>query len=78
MLVVGFDPSENIDMIRQYKESKEYSWIFAEYNKEALLHFKVITQSTKIGINTKGNIVFNEGYGVTDNDGWRRMLERLE
>jgi hypothetical protein len=52
-------------------------WAFAEYNKDALLHFKIITQSTKIGLDAKGNEIFRDGYGVLSGSDWAARLDKL-
>ncbi|MBI2125862.1 MAG: TlpA family protein disulfide reductase [Thaumarchaeota archaeon] len=77
VLVVGFDPSEDAQLIKHYKTSHGYSWSFAEYSKDAILHFKIVTQSTKIGIDAKGNVVFTDGYGVLSQSDWDARLEKL-
>ena len=77
VVVVGFDPTETSEQISQYRQSRGYMWAFAEYNKDALLHFKIITQSTKIGLDAKGNEVFRDGYGVLSGNDWTARLDKL-
>ncbi|MBM3897688.1 MAG: TlpA family protein disulfide reductase [Thaumarchaeota archaeon] len=77
IIVIGFDPTETSEQIKQYRQSRGYTWAFAEYSKDALLHYKVITQSTKIGIDVKGNEIFRDGYGVLNADDWTARLDRL-
>ena len=77
IIVIGFDPSENADLIKQYRANRGYSWPFAEYNKDAILHFKVVTQATKIGLDTKGNEIVRDGYGVLSVSDWTARLDRL-
>jgi len=77
VVVVGFDPTETSEQISQYRQSRGYMWAFAEYNKDALLHFKIITQSTKIGLDAKGNEVFRDGYGVLSGSDWAARLDKL-
>jgi len=77
VVVVGFDPSETSEQISQYRQRRGYTWAFAEYNKDALLHFKIITQSTKIGLDAKGNEVFRDGYGVLSGSDWAARLDKL-
>ena len=77
VVVVGFDPTETSEQIRQYRQGRGYTWAFAEYNKDALLHFKIITQSTKIGLDAKGNEVFRDGYGVLSGSDWAARLDKL-
>lgn len=77
VVVVGFDPTETSEQIKQYKQSRGYTWAFAEYNKDALLHFKIITQSTKIGLDARGNEVFRDGYGVLSGNDWTARLDKL-
>ncbi|HEY4673544.1 MAG TPA: TlpA disulfide reductase family protein [Nitrososphaerales archaeon] len=77
VVVVGFDPTETSEQISQYRQSRGYMWAFAEYNKDALLHFKIITQSTKIGLDAKGNEIFRDGYGVLSGSDWAARLDKL-
>jgi len=77
VVVVGFDPTETSEQIRQYRQGRGYTWAFAEYNKDALLHFKIITQSTKIGLDAKGNEIFRDGYGVLSGSDWAARLDKL-
>lgn len=77
VVVVGFDPTETSEQISQYRQRRGYTWAFAEYNKDALLHFKIITQSTKIGLDAKGNEVFRDGYGVLSGSDWAARLDKL-
>ena len=77
VVVVGFDPTETSEQISQYRQGRGYTWAFAEYNKDALLHFKIITQSTKIGLDAKGNEVFRDGYGVLSGSDWTARLDKL-
>ncbi|MCS4538900.1 MAG: TlpA family protein disulfide reductase [Thaumarchaeota archaeon] len=77
VVVVGFDPTETSEQISQYRQSRGYTWAFAEYNKDALLHFKIITQSTKIGLDAKGNEIFRDGYGVLSGSDWAARLDKL-
>jgi thiol-disulfide isomerase/thioredoxin len=77
VIVVGFDPTETPEQIKQYRQSRGYTWTFVEYSKDALLHYKVLTQSTKIGIDAKGNEIFRDGYGVLNADDWTARLDKL-
>ena len=77
VVVVGFDPSETSEQISQYRQRRGYTWAFAEYNKDALLHFKIITQSTKLGLDARGNEVFRDGYGVLSGNDWTARLDKL-
>ena len=77
VVVVGFDPTETSEQIKQYRQSRGYTWAFAEYNKDALLHFKIITQSTKLGLDAKGNQIFRDGYGVLTGSDWTARLDKL-
>ena len=77
VVVIGFDPTETSEQIKQYRQSRGYTWAFAEYNKAALLQFKIITQSTKLGLDAKGNQIFRDGYGVLTGSDWTARLDKL-
>ncbi len=77
VLVVGFDPTESMDKIRDYKEGRNYPWPFAAYNKDAITGFKIVSQASKVGISLEGDVVFTEGYGVVSVDGWKDLFREL-
>ena len=77
VLVVGFDPTESLDKIRDYKEGRNYPWPFAEYNRDAVTEFKVVSQASKVGISLEGEVVFTEGYGVVSEEGWEDLFREL-
>ena len=77
VLVVGFDPTESLDKIRDYKEGRNYPWPFAAYNKDAVTEFKVVSQASKVGISLEGEVVFTQGYGVVSEDGWKDLFREL-
>ncbi len=77
VLVVGFDPTESLDKIRDYKEGRNFPWPFAAYNKDAVTEFKVVSQASKVGISLEGEVVFTQGYGVVSEDGWKDLFREL-
>ncbi len=77
VLVVGFDPTESMDKIRDYKEGRNYPWPFAVYNKDAITGFKIVSQASKVGISLDGEVVFTEGYSVVSVDGWKDLFREL-
>jgi hypothetical protein len=76
-LIVGFDPSETPEQIQAYKISRNYTWQFVEYNKDAIIEYKVVTQSTKIAINQEGEVVLKEGFGTLSKIEWQEILQRV-
>ncbi len=77
VLVVGFDRTESLDKIRDYKEGRNYEWPFAAYNSDAVTEFQVVSQASKVGISLEGEVVFTEGYGVVSVDGWKHLFREL-
>jgi thiol-disulfide isomerase/thioredoxin len=77
VLVVGFDPTESMDKIREYKEGRNYEWPFAVYNREALTEFQIISQASKVGLSVEGELIFSKGYSFTSLEGWVDLLEEL-
>ncbi len=77
VLVVSFDPSETAEQIKTYKEKRNYTWPFAEYNEDAIVKYKVVTQSSKIGISRNGEVVFSQGFGFLGTEEWRELLQQL-
>jgi thiol-disulfide isomerase/thioredoxin len=77
VLVVGFDRTESLDKIRDYKEGRNYEWPFAAYNSDAVTEFQVVSQASKVGISLEGEVVFTRGYGVMSGDGWKDLFQEL-
>ncbi len=77
VLVVQFDPSETQAQVRKYKESKNYEWPFAYYNKDAILTFKIVTQSTKIVLDSNGKLVFSQGFVEASEKDWESILQSV-
>ena len=77
VLVVGFDPTESLEKIKGYKEARNYMWLFAGYNEVAITRFQIVTQSSKVGLDADGEVVFSEGFGVVSNEGWLGLLQKL-
>ena len=77
VLVVGFDPTESLAKIGNYKEGRNYPWPFAVYNKDAVTEFKIVSQASKVGISLEGEVVFTEGYGVLSKEGWEALFREL-
>ena len=77
ILVVGFDPTESLDKIKDYKEGRDYPWPFAVYSSEAVTEFQIVSQASKVGISLEGEVVFTRGYGVVSEDGWKDIFQEL-
>jgi peroxiredoxin len=77
ILVVGFDPTESLEKIRDYKEGRDYQWPFAVYSKDAVTEFQIVSQASKVGISLEGEVVFTQGYGVVSGEGWETLFQEL-
>jgi thiol-disulfide isomerase/thioredoxin len=77
ILVVGFDRTEDMDKIEDYKLGRNYPWPFAGYNSDAITEFKIVSQASKVGISLEGEVVFTEGFGVVSVDGWKDLFREL-
>lgn len=77
VLIVGFDPIETLEQIQAYKISRNYTWQFVEYNRDAIIEYEVVTQSTKIAINQEGEVVLKEGFGTLSKIEWQEILQRV-
>lgn len=77
ILAVSVDPSEDVGEIKKFKEKWTEEWIFVEYNQEALLEFKIVSQASKVLIATNGETVFNKGYGMMDEGQWDNILGKF-
>lgn len=49
----------------------------ATLDRDLVLAYSVRTQSTKVGINSRGIVVLRAGYGTQNEHEWRRWMEVL-
>ena len=69
ILAVDADPFESAGRIADFWDRNGYSWPVAAAQREIVVDYKVISQSTKVAVDRNGVIRFREGYG-TKNQGW--------
>ena len=74
---VGSDPTEDLQRLESYREQQGYPWPVAEPVGTMLRDLRVLQQSTKIALDSRGVIIYREGYGRGDPDTWRQVFQEL-
>jgi hypothetical protein len=74
---VDIDPSETIDMVRQYPITTGYSWTYALGNVGMLQTLNVTSTDIKYVVDQNGVITYTAGYGVADVATWTNVLQAL-
>ena len=74
---MGFGSAQNIQVLTQYKEENGLMWTFAQGPDHMARDFRVVSQSTKLGIGPHGIIATMKGYGSNDAAYWHDLLSGL-
>ena len=74
---IGVDPGEGISLLEQYKEAQGYPWPVTTAPSGMLPDYRILTQSTKVAIDSSGVITFRAGYGVESPDTWHTVFSQL-
>lgn len=71
---VDVDPTESEQDIRGYAASRGYPWHMATLHRDVVLDYSVRSQSTKVGIDSRGVVVLRAGYGTQSAGEWTRWM----
>ena len=74
---IGVDPSETIDDLEQQRQREGFPWPVADPQGSMLRDMGVVQQSTKVGIDSRGVIIYRDGFGQGDEDTWRKAFQEL-
>jgi hypothetical protein len=76
-IAADIDPSDTVDMVRAYEQSKGFSWTYALAPRQTLEKLNVTETDTKYLVRRDGVIVYAAGWGRHDAATWRAALEEL-
>ena len=74
---MGFGSSETVAVLEAYKQANDLTWTFAEGPDQMAREFRVVTQSTGIGIGSDGEVLIRKGYGTMSPGQWGDFLDVL-
>ena len=74
---VDIDPTETVDLVRQYPVTTGFPWTYAMGNLATLQSLKVTSTDIKYVVDQNGVIIYTAGYGVIDGQAWTRVLNAL-
>ena len=68
---------ESTSTLEKDRQQEGYPWVVSEPVGNMLREMKVLVQSTKVGIDSRGVIVYRAGYGQGREDDWRQVFQDL-
>ncbi len=76
---VGVHPGvvEDLATLEQYRREREHPWPVATASRQVMADLNVTIQSTKIALDSTGNIIYREGMGQGDDATWHRVFQEL-
>jgi len=77
LVAVGFGSSETVGRLNDHQNAQGYPGLFVEGPISMARDFRVLTQSTKLGIGADGVVRFVEGYGTLSGARWHQLLQTL-
>ena len=76
-MAVGTDPGEGLEKVRSYRDERGYTFPMALADLDTVRSYRVVSQSTKIGIGRDGVIQVRSGYGTQGKGWWQDVFTRL-
>ena len=76
-MIVAAAWNESAAALGRFASENGYDWVFGEGPSDLARQYRVLQQSSKVGIDAGGVIVMREGYGNSGAAFWRGVLNRL-
>ena len=64
-------------MLEEFREVQGYPWPVALPGSTMLPSLRIFQRSTKVAFDADGTIVYRQGYGQGNAEGWRQLFEQL-
>ena len=77
IVIVSIDLTEPEERITSFLEDNSYVWEPAIANRDILADYRVVSRSTKIGVDRDGVIAYRGGYGRISREAWQTVLSDL-
>ena len=77
LVLVSVDPSDGPEELRAWQAEHGYPGVVVMGDGEALAALRVVTHSSKVGVDRHGVIAFRGGYGEVPTGSWEGALEAL-
>ncbi len=74
---VGLDPLESPLELEQFRKEQGLQFPVAVPTSRMIADFRVLVQSTKVGIDGSGRIIYRDGYGKGGEDGFAEVIRNL-
>ena len=77
IIAVDITPTVSLDELVNFGETQDYPWLMGRTSRDTLQDLEVLTQSTKIGIESDGTLAYREIMGVGNVSVWREAFTQL-
>ena len=74
---ISMDPLENLEELQMYMNSQGYNWHVVKAEPAFFKSYNILVRSTKIAVNSNGEIIWRKGYGITSSQEWQEVFQRL-
>jgi len=75
--IVGSDPGESLATWESYREKQGFPWAVGIAQGTTLRDLNVQVQSTKLAFDSRGVIIYRDGYAQGNADKWRQVFQEL-
>ena len=76
-MIVAAAFNEDAATLGRFASQNGYEWAFGEGPRDLARQYRIVQQSSKVGIGANGVIVRRDGYGNSDAAFWRNFLDQL-
>ena len=78
VIAINIDPTETTEHLKTFQKNLQLPFNIAEFNNDLINKLKITEQSTKIGIDKFGNIIYRDGFGQGNSKKWIELFKKLD
>ena len=78
VIAINVSPTNTTEHLKTFQENLQLPFNIAEFNNDLINKLKITEQSTKIGIDKFGNIIYRDGFGQGNSKKWIELFEKLD
>ena len=78
VIAINVSPTNTAEHLKTFQENLQLPFNIAEFNNDLINKLKITEQSTKIGIDKFGNIIYRDGFGQGNSKKWIELFEKLD
>ena len=78
VIAVNINPMVSNDHLKTFKKNLELTYNIAEFNSDLMTQLNITERSTKIAVDTSGNIIYRDSFGRGNYTQWVELFEKLD